>query len=551
MTLTVAPPPLPRVVELIRVSTDAQKEKATHEVQRQALDALRVGRPGVVVKRLEALGVSGAKGVADRDDLKALLRLAASKAFDELRVYSVDRLTRSDDPRERFAVYGAARDAGALIIDCNGRVIDPADDSGMGEIDFYLQTMFASRERKKIMQRTMAGRKLKASQGKLAHGLPPYGRRFNRATSAWELVPQEVEVYKGIIEDCLAGKTMLQIARDLNKRGVPSRRNAWGYTSIQHLLKEPTIYGEYRSHGHVIQIPPICDRATAARIRASLSQRVTRPPETKAIAALLRGHMTCAVCGLPAWVLTTGANRGQSRYGCPKPSKRDIHCPDRRTMAVTEADKKVRDALVALLSRRELFDRALVAANGEIFAPKKAAKVIEADLLKLAGKESKTLKLYNEGFLTEDVAKRELAGIRAAREAAQEKQSQAQAAPAALPLKDLEAMRRQLAETVADLTAEDFKELLVTLHVSVKLGPQGLEISAYAPVVVVGYENRAAWKSVSVPEGVPLRVTLEESVPKMPLWWKHASAGAAKPEAATPQASSRAPRGSRARRASR
>jgi hypothetical protein len=41
---------MPRVVELIRVSTDMQKEKATHEVQRQALDQLRVARPGIVVQ---------------------------------------------------------------------------------------------------------------------------------------------------------------------------------------------------------------------------------------------------------------------------------------------------------------------------------------------------------------------------------------------------------------------------------------------------------------------------------------------------------------------
>lgn len=547
MTLTVAPPALPRVVELIRVSTDTQKEKATHEVQRQALDTLRKARPGIVVRRLEALGVSGAKGVADRDDLKDLLRLAAQKAFDELRVFSVDRLTRSDDPRERFAVYGAARDAGALIIDCNGRVIDPADDSGMGEIDYYLQTMFAARERKKILQRTMAGRKLKASQGKLAHGLPPYGRRFNRNTNTWELVPREAEIYRGIIEACLGGKTMAVIAKELNARGVPSRRNGWGYASIQRLLTSPTIIGEYKSHGHAIQIPPICDRATWQRIKSTLAQRVTRPANTHAISALLRGHMTCAACGLPIWVLTTGANRGQSRYGCPKPSKRAMPCPDRRTMAVVDADKRVRDAVVALIRRRELFDRALVAANGEALAPEKSAKVIEADLLKLAGKEAKTLKLYNEGFLTEDVVKRELAAIRTAREAAQTRQSQVKESPP-LPLKDLEQLRVALAKSLDRLTDERFKELLASLSVSVRLGRKGLEISAFAPVAGVGYENRAAWRTGSVPEGIPLKATVDLAVPKMPLWWKHAGSRQA-PEAATPRASARAPQGRRARRA--
>lgn len=523
-----------RVVELVRVSTDAQKDKATHEVQRQALDALRRQRPGIVVQRLEALGVSGAKGVAERADLRELLRLAKN-GFDELRVYSVDRLTRADDPRERFAVYGAARDAGALIVDCNGRVIDPADESGMGEIDFYLQTMFASRERKKIAQRTMAGRKLKASQGKLSHGLPPYGRRFDRASGKWELVPKEVEVYRGIVEACLAGRTMLQIARDMNARGVPSRRGGWGYTSIRNLLTSPTIVGEYRSHGHTTQIPPICSRETWLQIRGTLAQRVTRPPETKAIAALLRGHLTCAVCGMPCWVLTTGAGRGVPRYGCPKPSKRDVPCPDRRTLPVTEVDAKVRDALLGLVRQKALFDRAVVAANGQVFAPEKSAKALEAEIAKLAGKESKTLRLFTEGFLSESVAKSELAAIRAAREAVETRRKNAKEAPA-LPLSDVEATRADLARALEHVTLERLRGLLVRLQVAVTLGPSGLEVRALAPV---RDENLAAWKTDSVPEGVPLKVTLDQPVPKMPLWWKHRAPAASDSPRAPAKASRR------------
>jgi len=519
-------------------------------------------RPGIVIRRIEALGVSGAKGVADRADLKELLRLAADKAFDEIRVFSVDRLTRSDDVRERFAVYGAARDASARIVDCNGRVIDPGDDTGMGELDFYLQTMFAARERKKIVQRTAAGRKLKASQGKLAHGLPPYGRRFDRASNTWELVPVEVEIYRGIIDACLEGRMMLQIAKDLNARGVPSRRERWGYTSIRNLLTEPTIVGEYRSHGFTIQIPPICNRQTWEQVKSRLEQRRVKPPDTKARAALLRGLGRCASCGMPLWVLTTGEKRGRPRYGCPKPFNRTTPCPDRRTKRVDEVDALVRDAVLNLVRRRDLFERAVAAANGaEKSTPEKSAKVIEAEIVKLASKEAKTLKLFNEGFLTEDTAKSELAAIKRAREAAQAKRDVAPVAKV-LPLRTLEATRVQLARALERVTFERLKELLSILRLDVKLGPNGLELSGFVPAdetgVASGSENLAAWKTVSVPDAIPFLIRVPLEVPKSTLWQQHLpthsraqASGDDRPEreAATLRGQPRAPQGRRRRRA--
>jgi hypothetical protein len=330
-------------------------------------------------------------------------------------------------------------------------------------------------------------------------------------------VPQEVEIYRGIIEACLGGQPMASIAKALNARGVPSKRNGWGYTSIRNLLTDATIVGEYAALGYTIQIPPICNRETWERIKATLAQRVTRPPETKAIGALLRGQITCAACGMPVWVLTCG-KKGHPRYGCPKPSKRDIPCPDRRTMTVAEVDAQVREALLDVVRRPELFDRALVAANGHAFAPEKSAKELDAELAKLEGKEAKTLKLYNEGFLTEHLAKTELASIRAAREAVEAKKAAAPESKPPLPLKDLEAMRSRMAKAIERVTPERLKELVAVLRPAVKLGPKGLEISGRVPV---RYENLAAWKKDSVPEAVPFKVTVELTVPKTPLWWKH------------------------------
>ena len=103
---------LGRYVELIRVSSKKQSDADTPEVQRRALDSLQQRRPGVLVERIEdgATGLSGALGLAERPDLQRLQALAQQRGFDELRVYDIDRLTRSDDLRERAADARPPRD---------------------------------------------------------------------------------------------------------------------------------------------------------------------------------------------------------------------------------------------------------------------------------------------------------------------------------------------------------------------------------------------------------------------------------------------------------
>jgi DNA invertase Pin-like site-specific DNA recombinase len=475
---------LPRVVELIRVSTDGQKEKATHEAQRASLDEMRKSRPGVVIERIEALGVSGAKGLAERGDLQLLLKLSKEKAYDELRFFSFDRLTRSADMREQAAIFMAVKEANAVFVDVNQQVIDPA--SGLGQLYFTMLTTFAAQERSKIVERTVAGKKLKASQGKMVHGTAPYGRRFNKTTQAWELVPEEVEVYQRIIDAYLKGSTMLEIARALNAECVPSKRTKWGVNTINRLLTAPTIVGTYKAFGHVMQIPPIVTKAEYERIRATIAQKVTRKKDTHAIDALIRGHGHCAACGLPLWVLTTGAHRGQSRYGCPKPSKRATPCPDRRTIAVKDADAYVSESLLNMVRRPEVFERALSDCN-PVTDAKATLKAIEKELGKLSTREARTLKLFNEGFLSEDLAKSELGAIQAAKKAALEKKSTVRAAAPTVPVEDLQALRAELAEAVKNATPQRIKELIAILRPTIALGPNGLEINGE---LQLGYESR-------------------------------------------------------------
>ncbi|MCG8422229.1 MAG: recombinase family protein, partial [Proteobacteria bacterium] len=214
----------PRYVELVRVSGRGQVERETPESQRRSLDQLAGRRPGRRVARIEALAVSAAIPLEQTAQGKDLLMLA-DKGFDELRLWDIDRGlgARADDPRDRLAIFGIAREADAVIVDCAGRVIDPSKE--LGELDYYLRTFFAAQERRKIAQRTQAGRKRIAADGGYAGaGFVPYGLRWDRNRRKWSIDDSRAAIVRDVYRRCLDGQAAGTIANELNARGVPTQQ---------------------------------------------------------------------------------------------------------------------------------------------------------------------------------------------------------------------------------------------------------------------------------------------------------------------------------------
>lgn len=481
------PPTTPRAVELIRVSTSAQAERDTPELQRRALDALRQHRPCTLVERIEALGVSGALAEQDRADLQRLAVLSGQQAYDELRVYRVDRLTRADDPRDRIAIFGYAIDAGATIVDCAGRVIDPKDE--MGEVDFFLQTLFSARERRKILERTMAGRRRCAEAGTLCHGQAPYGRRYDRE-AGWVEVPEQLEVYRRIVAEVISGRSTREVAAGLTRDAIPpTRGEVWRHSTIKRLLRTETILGRYSVCGSTTEIPPVVDEVTWARARAALegrsscSTRPTRP-------ALLRGLLRCGACGCRASVESDGAG-SVARYGCPHPAKRPVGsapCPARRTVRVPMADAAVRAALLEALTTPDVLRAAVVRPERP---PADALGQAERTAATLRRQESHVLRLLADGVLSEDVGRERLSQLRTARGAAEDARQRALLAAADAPGvgsdAHVEAAALELGEAVREASDERWRELLGLLApdrapYGMRLGSGGIVVSARLPL---------------------------------------------------------------------
>jgi DNA invertase Pin-like site-specific DNA recombinase len=236
VTTKLVVPPLPRYVELIRVSSAGQAERDTPADQRRALQRLAQARPGVLVECIEdgAAGLSGAKGFADRPDLQRLAALARAREFDELRVRHVDRLTRHLDMRERAAIYGMVADAGACIVTADNHVIDPTNE--IGEVDYFLQTWTSAREKKRILERTREGRRRKLAAGEII-ACSPWGRTWNKTTKTWTVDERAMALYRRIFSEVLSDHGRAPRGRaEREGRGHAAR---WEVERARHLRPHP------------------------------------------------------------------------------------------------------------------------------------------------------------------------------------------------------------------------------------------------------------------------------------------------------------------------
>lgn len=396
----------PRFVELIRVSGDAQEARDTPSDQRHALDRLRETRPGTLVERIDLGAVSGA---ADkRPDLERLFALAAARSFDEVRVRHLDRLTRHDDLRQRAEIFGRLLDARAVIVDGSGHVIDPATE--LGELDYTLQTWMSAKERRRILERTLAARKRLASEGSI-QGRPPFGRTWDKKVKAWGTDPDAMALYRRLFEDVLAGKTLAEIAEALNAAGVSTARGKeWTPAHVSRLIRHRAATGKVTGWGRTFECPAVVDEATQKAACAVLKRNGQRAGPPGHHPALLRRLLVCGECGSRMWT-QRGGRTGDVRtfYVCSTYRTADNEAC-RRWHSVPSVDEAVKAHVLEEVSRPVRLRRA--AEHGAPTEdPHVAVREAESEIAKLEKEEERLARLMRRNLISERVATKQLQEI--------------------------------------------------------------------------------------------------------------------------------------------
>jgi DNA invertase Pin-like site-specific DNA recombinase len=485
MASPVAAPAHPRYVELIRVSSAGQAARDTPADQRAALDRLRLSRPGRLVERIEQQVSGAADGVA-RPDLARLAELAAAKAFDEVRVRHLDRLTRHEDPLERAAVLSMVRRAGAVIVDAGGAVLDPTTMGG--ELTWVVSTLASAEERRKILERTMAAKRRLAAEGKLVSSAPPWGRTYDKATASWGIDRKAAATYRRLFELVLRGRTLRQIVEQLNGEGVTSPRGRpWTAGSLYNALTAPHVAGRWRSHGAEARIPAVVDEATRTAALARLKANDLASGRHDVHPALLRKLAVCGVCG---GALYTDRGGGWTYYYCRPRCGASRHRAD----AVDEA---VRRSLEAWLRR----PGALAAAATQDLPDDRAAAAADLgdaqrELKDLDRQEERLARLARKGMLSARVQASQLAEVARLRAAAERQAAEAQGRLEAVARREelageAEARIAQLRAGLGRAGFAEWRELMELLFAprSIAIHPDGrIDLRGSLPLDDLGEE---------------------------------------------------------------
>ena len=201
----------------VRVSTDAQADNdrvSLPDQIRRCLDRALADGYEVAKPHIFSDTVSGTKDETDRPGFGALMASARARSFERVYVLALDRLSRD------------------LIVGV--RTLEEFEKLGLGFVSLQeagvenplvrnLLLTLASEERKKIVARTMNGKRIKRARGQFVSGTVPYGyRRADGLTL--EPCPEEAPVLRRIYEDMIAGGRTAFLSAPLSgllEGGVP------------------------------------------------------------------------------------------------------------------------------------------------------------------------------------------------------------------------------------------------------------------------------------------------------------------------------------------
>jgi site-specific DNA recombinase len=208
-----------------RVSTDEQAKKGySIPDQLGTLRSYAASQGYEVIEECVDDGWSGAD--PDRPGLRRVMELAQTGRAEVVVAMKRDRFFRS-------RLYRLLMDQD---LEEHGVRLEAMNDTG-NRIGDGVQDDFAEWEREQITERTTAGRREKARQGKVIAGrLPDYGFRFGPNRDSYEIVEEEMAVVRRIFSELASGASVNGVRAALDADGVPppaKGKNKWQRTFVR------------------------------------------------------------------------------------------------------------------------------------------------------------------------------------------------------------------------------------------------------------------------------------------------------------------------------
>jgi DNA invertase Pin-like site-specific DNA recombinase len=219
------------------------------------------------------------------------------KAGDRLTVWKLDRLGRSLVELQQIVTDLERRSVRFRSLT---ESIDTS--TAQGRLFFQLLAAFAEFERTLIVERTKAGKRHAAEQGKSPGGHRMYG---TVGTGKEQVPPEqagrEVNLLREAARLMLDGAMLGRIVDDWNRRGVPTKsgKGQWNESILRRILLHP-------------RMVDIINEDTYQRLQA-LFNRPNRQKQGPPAKHLLSGILRCSKCNQPMY---SGIENGKPVYRC-------------------------------------------------------------------------------------------------------------------------------------------------------------------------------------------------------------------------------------------
>jgi site-specific DNA recombinase len=331
----------------MRVSSEDQAERETIHAQRDFLRGFARLYQYTVIDEYADEGFSGALSLGERPAGRRLLEDARSGRFGCVLVYRVTRLGRS--LRALLDAHHILSDAGVTLRSAT----EPFDTSTpFGTFMFQFLGSLAELDKANIIEQLTLGRDRVAKEGKwtggpipLGYDLDEHGRLIHNTCYIPEAGLSEEDLVRDLFHRIAQGSTTYAECARLNALGIPTGRRyssgrvtpgkrGWVPERVRYVLRNPIYIGRHvvRSQHGTIQrpVPALIDTGLWEQAQQRLSANRRRPKGNETRTYLLRGLITCGLCGHRY----TGTFHHQTHktpyYRCNKRvwGKRE-HCPSK------------------------------------------------------------------------------------------------------------------------------------------------------------------------------------------------------------------------------
>ncbi len=297
-------------------------------------------------------------------------------------------------------------------------------------------------EKAKILDRTLRGKRKKASQGKIIMDFGLFGYDYDKKNCSYVMNEEQAAVIRTIFNLAINNHLSVEgLQKELKRLIIPSPtgKNLWPASSIYNILTNKTYAGTFISMKNRykkvgirskikterppsewirIPVPPIVDEITFEQVQQQLKENKSTPRKPMAYPFILSGIIYCGVCGRR--MLTHHClfrdGRYKSYYQCSAQRYTNLRnagvkC-ESRTLPADAIDADVWEKLLKALYNPSELKRYMPK------SPRKAPN--DTELLRITNLEGELIKRretiakwFRQQMLSEGEAEKELSEIRA------------------------------------------------------------------------------------------------------------------------------------------